>query len=135
MSTMKYRAEIEIEKPIEELKNSYSKDILKWHKDIIKHELIEGERGKINAKYHVITEQNGQFIENVIKIVKVINDNEWWIEIDKENDFKMLKKLSFHVIGPNKTKVVEDYELELISFKNNINKALNSFKEFSENKN
>ena len=129
-----YSTEIEIEKGIVELKSSYSNDILKWHKDIKKHELIEGEKGGLGSKYHVVIEENGQLIENVIEIVKIVGDNEWWIEIAKENDFKMLKKLSFHAIGENKTKVVEDYELELISFKNNIMKNLNSFKEFSENK-
>ena len=107
---MKYKAEIEIDIPKEELIKIYSKDILKWHNSIKKHELIEGEEGKVNAKYHVIMEQNGQMTEFDITIIKIVGDNEWWIESIKENEFKMLKKLSFHTIGTNKTKVIEDYE-------------------------
>lgn len=131
---MKYKAEIEIDIPKEELIKIYSKDILKWHNSIKKHELIEGEEGKVNAKYHVIMEQNGQMTEFEITIIKIVADNEWWIESIKENEFKMLKKLSFQTIGNNKTKVIEDYEFELIAFKQDVNKNLNAFKQFAEDK-
>jgi hypothetical protein len=131
---MKYKAEIEIDIPKEELIKIYSKDILKWHNSIKKHELIEGEEGTVNAKYHVIMEQNGQMTEFDITIIKIVADNEWWIESIKENEFKMLKKLSFQTIGNNKTKVIEDYEFELIAFKQDVNKNLNAFKQFTEDK-
>jgi hypothetical protein len=131
---MKYKAEIEIDIPKEELIKIYSKDILKWHNSIKKHELIEGEEGTVNAKYHVIMEQNGQMTEFDITIIKTVADNEWWIESIKENEFKMLKKLSFQTIGNNKTKVIEDYEFELIAFKQDVNKNLNAFKQFTEDK-
>jgi hypothetical protein len=131
---MKYKAEIEIDIPKEELIKIYSKDILKWHNSIKKHELIEGEEGTVNAKYHVIMEQNGQMTEFDITIIKTVADNEWWIESIKENEFKMLKKLSFQTIGNNKTKVIEDYEFELIAFKQDVNKNLNAFKQFAEDK-
>ena len=79
-------------------------------------------------------EQNGQMTEFEITIIKIVADNEWWIESIKENEFKMLKKLSFQTIGNNKTKVIEDYEFELIAFKQDVNKNLNAFKEFAEDK-
>ena len=67
-------------------------------------------------------------------IVKVIRPNEWWFESVKENDFKTLKKITFLEIGPNKTKIIEKWEIELISFKQDVNKNLNALKEFAENK-
>ena len=79
-------------------------------------------------------EQNGQMTEFDITIIKIVADNEWWIESIKENEFKMLKKLSFHTIGTNKTKVIEDYEFELIAFKQDVNINLNAFKQFAEDK-
>ena len=58
--------------------------------------------------------------------------NEWWIESIKENEFKTFKKLTFLELGPNKTKVIEEYEIELLSFEQDINNNLNAFKEFAE---
>ena len=91
---MKYKTEIEIDLPRQNVIDIYSNDFLTQHTSLKEHNLINGECGKVNAKYLAKTGHDGRIIEFHTTIVKNEKPDELWTESYRGNDFKKLRNYS-----------------------------------------
>jgi len=132
---MKYTAEIEIDLPRDQVVDLYNNKTLypQWHASIKEIELVSGKAGEAYSKYRIIMERDGQIIEFQSTVTKNKLPDECWSQSIKENDFTLNKKMYFKEVGPDKTKIIEEYEMHLHSFETDIQNNLLDFKIFSEN--
>jgi uncharacterized protein YndB with AHSA1/START domain len=116
VTEVKYTAEIEIDKPVNEVFQNFTDvDLMKkWLPGIKSIEPIEEKSGMVGSTYTVIAENNGQEMKMIQKITAFIPNEKITYKFDSD---QMIKTDDFNFIANgNKTKLVQNCSVNSKSY-------------------